>query len=201
VTTATTTQRPVLSTTDRWLALAGIAGVGGFVGAWVGLGATRDGYSPVDDAISRLAEDGAATQPWMTLGFVAFGVGIPLYAMALRKALAGPAWISATITGLAIFGVAVFPLGVADEAHGAFAGLGYITLAATPLLAARTFRSQGHQRWAIGSLVAGVASAVLLTASIGEPLHGAFQRAGLAATDVWIVATAWTIWRSGRLPG
>jgi len=201
VTSPSTAASPLLSLRERRLALAGIVGVGGFGTAWAVLGATRTGYSPVEDAISRLAEDGAATQSWMMLGFVTFGIGVPLYALALRRALAGPAWLTAFATGLATLAVAGLPLGVADDAHRVAAGIGYATLAATPLLAARTFHSAGQRRWAAWSVACGVTSALLLAASVGGPVHGLTQRAGLAATDAWIVVTAWTMWRTGRLPG
>ena len=124
-----------LGTWRRRAALGGIVGVAGFVAAWLWCGAVRPGYDPVDDAISQLAAVGAPDRRLMTAGFVAFGVGIPLYAQALRAALDGPAWITATLTGLATLGVAAAPLGRADTAHNLFAGFGYITLAATPLLA------------------------------------------------------------------
>lgn len=173
--------------------------MGGFVGAWVACGWARAGYSPLDDAISRLAETGTAGRGWMTAGFVAFGLGVPAYSLALRKALEGPAWITALATGLATLGVAAAPLGSADTAHGIAATAGYVTLAATPLLAARAFQARGQHRWARVSVACGVGSAVALTASIAEPFHGGSQRLGLAITDAWIVATAWALWRHGRI--
>lgn len=181
---------------DRVLAAAGIVGVSGFIAAWVIAGARRDGYSPVHDAISRLAEVGAPDRGWMTAGFVAFGIGVPLYGQALRRALKGPAWIAATVTGLSIIGVAVSPLGRADRAHYIFATVGYLSLVATPLLAARSFRRDGTTSWARWSVLCGVASAVALAASTFDRGHGFSQRLGLSITDVWIVASAWSMCRS-----
>jgi len=181
------------------VALAGIAGVGGFIGAWASAGAVRDGYSPVHDAISQLAAIDAPNRSLMTGGFVAFGVGIPIYAQALRRALPGPAWIAATLTGLSTLGVAASPLGRADTAHYLFAGAGYITLAATPLLASRTFRTEGSRTWATWSTRCGLGSAAVLTASLADPGHGITQRLGLGITDAWIVASAWSLYRSGRV--
>jgi hypothetical membrane protein len=195
------TEPTALTGTERRLALGGIIGVGGFVGAWVACGLARDGYSPVDDAISRLAESGTSGRGWMTAGFVAFGVGVPLYSLALRRALDGPAWITALTTGIATLGVAAFPLGDADTAHAIAAVTGYATLAATPALATITFRRRGASRWATASAACAVGSAALLTASIAtDRYHGASQRLGLLVTDGWIVATAWTMWRRARLP-
>ncbi len=179
----------------RWLALCGIAGVGGFVLAWAATGAARDGYSPIEDAISVLAETGAPGRGWMTAGFVAFGLGVPLYARALRAAVPGLAWVAATITGLATLGVAAAPLGSADGPHGVFAIVGYASLAATPLLAAATFRKSGATRWERWSTACGIGSSILLLASIVGPAHGLAQRLGLGITDAWIVVTAWSMWR------
>ena len=52
-----------------WLAWGGIIGPSVFVTDWAILGATKSGYSPVSDAISRLAELGSSTRPQMTGGF------------------------------------------------------------------------------------------------------------------------------------
>lgn len=193
---ATTT---TLTGRQRRQAIGGIVGVGGFIAAWSVLGLRRAGYSPVEDAISRLAEVGAPDRWWMTLGFLAFGLGVPLYAQALRAALPGPAWIAATITGLATLGVAATPLGRFDAAHGVMALIGYVSLAAVPLFAAVWFRRAGERRWMWASFACGAASSVALLASSWDARHGLSQRSGLLATDVWIVATAWIMWRTGRL--
>ena len=193
------TTATVLGAGARRAALGGVLGVGGFVSAWAIRGATRDGYSAVDDAISQLAASGAPARNWMTAGFLAFGIGVPVYAIALRKALSGPAWITATATGLCTLAVAAAPLGVADTAHNVAAAAGYASLAATPLLAARQFRAQGDRAWAAWSLVAGIGSAVSLVVSTSDTTHGLFQRLGLGFTDLWIIATALTMWRTGRL--
>lgn len=180
----------VPSPRQRILAACGIVGVVGFVGAWAIGGSVRDGYSSVDDAISQLAAVDAPGRGLMTAGFVAFGVGVPLFAQALRPALSGPAWIAATIAGLATLGVAATPLGRSDAAHNVFATIGYISLAATPLLAAAPLRALGRGRWASWSLTCGLASAVLLAASTFDRTNGLTQRLGLGVTDLWIVAAA-----------
>ena len=79
----------------------------------------------------------------MTAGFVVFGVGLPLYAWALRRVVPRPVWVAAAATGVATLAVAAAPLehsATTDRWHGVFAGIGYATLAATPLLAARPLR-------------------------------------------------------------
>ena len=185
----------------RMLALGGIVGPVGFVAAWAAGAVRSDDLSPVRDAISRLAAVGAQTRPLMSTGFVAFGVGVPIYAAALRQVVPGPAWITATVTGLATTGVALAPLdhsSAVDSLHAAFAVLGYVTLAATPLLAYRPLMRSGHLLLArVGAIAGTVAGTSLLLSSVGD-LGGLFQRLGLTAGDVWIVASAVAI-LSGRL--
>jgi hypothetical protein len=78
-----------------------------------------------------------------------------------------------------------------DRWHGAFAGLGYVTLAATPLLAAAPLRRAGAGALSRSGLVAGAisAAALALTATNAVP-HGLMQRLGLTASDAWIAASA-----------
>ena len=73
-------------------AWGGIVGPAAFVSAWLVGGAMRRGYMPVDAGISRLAAVGAPTRPLMMAGFVGFGVGVPVYAVALRGSVPGSAW-------------------------------------------------------------------------------------------------------------
>jgi len=73
----------------RRCALGGIVGPIAFVAAWSIGGLAASHYSPIDDAISHLAEVGAPTRPLMTAGFVVFGIGLAVYAVALHAALPG----------------------------------------------------------------------------------------------------------------
>lgn len=174
----------------RVLAAGGVVGPAGFVGAWSVLGATTSRpYSPVNDAISRLAEVGAPTRLGMTLGFAAFGVGVPLFGLALRDEIRGPAWLTAVATGLATLGVGATSLGHSDTVdllHGAFATVGYATLAATPWLAAPHL----SRRQARIARTAAVASAAALAATVVAPAHGLLQRVGLTVGDAWVVGMA-----------
>jgi Protein of unknown function (DUF998) len=178
----------------RRAALGGIIGPVSFIGGWFG-GAivTSIPYSSVDDAISRLAAIGADTRPLMTAGFVVFGVSLPVYATALRACVGGRAWIAAATTGVATLAVAAAPLdhspGV-DRLHGVFAGIGYVALAATPLLAARPLRTAGHRRLAAFGVAAGVTSAVSLAITTTALPTGLFQRLGLTVSDAWIIGSA-----------
>ena len=184
-------------------AAGGIIGPAAFIGAWVAGAFVADDLSPIHDAISRLAAVGADTRPLMTAGFVTFGIALPVYATALRRAVSGPAWIAATITGLSTIGVALAPLdrsSAIDTLHAVFAGLGYVTLAATPLLAVRPLRRAGHRRLAAAGLTAGSVAVVSLAASLTGLPTGLFQRLGLSAGDAWIVASSVAMLRGALRP-
>jgi hypothetical membrane protein len=178
-----------------------VVGPVAFVGAWSLAGLSAHHYSATQDAISHLAQTGAPTRAAMTAGFVVFGVAVPVYSRALRAALGGPAWTTAFATGIATLGVAAVPLGSStrDPVHGWLATAGYLTLAATPLIASRRFARLERHAWANASRVAGVASGACLLATVAGPAHGLFQRLGLGISDVWIVATAIEMIRTGTL--
>ena len=190
-------RRPAWPERSRLLAFGGVVGPAAFVGAWSLLGVTARDYSPVHDPISRLAAVGASTRPAMTAGMVAFGIGLPLYAVGLRRALPGPAWVTAAIAGMATLGVAAFPLDGpgGDVLRGALAAGAYGSVAATPLLAGRPMKRLGRPGWAAASLTAGCVSAALLAATTLDTLPGLFQRLGLTVADAWIVASAVDILR------
>ena len=177
----------------RALAWGGAVGPLAFAGAWIIGSATTEQYSPIDDAISRLAAVEAPTRALMSAGFVMFGVGVPLFGLALRDALAGRAWMSAVATGLATLGVAAFPLDVSptiDDVHAVWASAGYVTLALTPWLAAPSLATAGHRGAARWSRAVAVVSGLSLLATLAGPAHGLFQRAGVTVVDVWIVTAA-----------
>lgn len=183
----------------RTAALGGIIGPASFIGAWTaGALTTSAPYSSIDDAISRLAAVGSDTRWLMTAGFVTFGVSLPVYASALRATVPGAAWMTAAATGIATLAVAAAPLDhsdTVDRLHSIFAGLGYLTLAATPLLAASPLRAMGHHRLSRFGVAAGVASATALALTTTGLPSGLFQRVGLTVTDAWIIASALAITR------
>jgi hypothetical membrane protein len=183
------------------MSLGGVVGPAAFVAAWVTAGARTHGYSPTDDAISRLAAQGAPTRALMTAGFVAFGVGVPAYAVALRRNVTGHAWATAAASGVATLGVALAPLdhsSTMDLVHGALATSGYVTLALTPLLAAASFRRAGMRGVAAVSSATAVVAGACLAATAIAPWHGLLQRTGLTLLDAWVVATAAAM-AAGRL--
>ena len=88
-----------------------------------------------------------------------------------------------------------------DRLHGLFAGIGYVTLAATPLLAAPPLLAMGRRRLAVAGIAAGVASAIALALTTTGLPTGLFQRVGLTVTDAWIIAAALAVSvAGGRAP-
>lgn len=160
------------------------------------------GYSPVRDAISRLAANGVPTRQLMTAGFMCFGIAVPVYSGALRAAMPGHAWIAALTSGLAIVGVALAPLDhspALDTLHAVAAGIGYAGLASTSLLSARQFARFGATKWARLGVVTGTVSAICLAVSTAGTANGLFQRIGLTAGDVFLAASGVAI-ASGHFP-
>jgi hypothetical protein len=188
----TSRQGEGLRPSTRLLAIGGVIGPVAFVSTWAIAGLATNHYSPIEAAISDLARTGAPTQVAMTSAFVAFGIGVIAFAVALREAGAGRAWISAVATAVCTLGVASFPLGGPnrDVVHGVFASLGYLTLAGVPLLSARPLARAGRPGWARGSIAVAAVSGACLLASAAGPAHGFFQRAGLTTGDAWLVAVA-----------
>lgn len=177
------------STLDAVLATAGIVGPVVFVTDWAVLGAVRAHYSPINDAISRLAENGAPTRAAMTAGFIVYGGTLVAYAASSRPQLPVAARLSLAATGVSTLGVAAFSLDAQGQGtvHSVFAGVGYATLAAAPLVTARAAAPAGQRRWVRTSTVAGVVCAAFLIASTFAPVHGLLQRIGLTAGDAWVV--------------
>ena len=176
----------------RLLALGGVVGPVAFVGTWALAGVVTQGYSTVDDAISDLAAVGASTRVAMTIGFVGFGLGLIAFGFALRATIDGRAWTAAVATGSCTIGVAATPLGgwAGDTVHAIFAGVGYCTIVALPLLASTSFDRRGRRGWALVSRLTAAAAAFCLVASTLGPVHGLWQRVGLTVADVWIVLMA-----------
>ncbi len=186
----------------RFAPLAGIVGPVAFVGAWVSAGLVKDGYSPVSDTISRLAEQGASTRPLMTAGFVGFGVLMPLYARELGRALGSPGVRTAvTVSALGTLAVAAFPVTPeggtpADTVHYFAAGAAYVANVVAPLLAARRL-PRGRARLASCAAAAAIGAA-LLGSVIAESHVGLLQRTGLTLFDAWAVVFAARLLTAGR---
>jgi hypothetical protein len=182
-------------------AVCGVLAPTSFVAAWLAGGLLADGYDPLVDTISRLAAEGATTRPLMTGGLVAFGVLLPVWARTLGALLDSAALRGVVTTaGLATVGVALLPLTqqggtLQDALHTVAAGVGYVAMAATPLVAAPLLRRRGHGLAASVSLVVGLVSAASLVGTLvagedGQVGSGGLQRLGLTVVDTWHVVVA-----------
>jgi hypothetical membrane protein len=187
----------VLRVDKNVLSWGGLVGPVLFVAAWLIGGALEPGYSPADDAISRLAAVGASMRPLLTAGLAAFALGMVAFASPVRARLAGPAWIAVLAAGVASLGVLATPLGTSatvDDLHGVFAVAGYVSLAAVPLLAASPLATAGRRRAAALSVVVAAAAGLCLAATALGTFPGLLQRTGLTLLDGWIaVAAVWMV--------
>ena len=139
----------------------------------------------------------------MTAGFIGFGLGVSAFAVALRRRVPGPAWIAASTSAVATVLVAATPLDrsdTVDRLHGLFAGVGYIGLALTPLLAASHLVRAGRRGLGLAGFGAGAVSAGALVLSLAGSPTGLFQRLGLTAGDVWIMSAAASMLLGHRWP-
>ncbi len=187
----------------RWRAVCGVLAPASFVGAWAVCGALRDGYDPVEQAISQLARVGTPDRLGMTAGFVGFGVLLPVFARELPGLLdAGTALrVSATAAGLSTLAVAAFPLqqeagGARDALHAAIAGVGYLAMAASPGMAVGPLWRRGRRTAAYGSAAVSAVSAAALVASLTTGQTGLWQRVGLGVVDAWFASVA--VWALRR---
>lgn len=182
-------------------ALCGVAGPAAFVGAWLVGGLLRDGYDPLEQAISQLAREGTSDRALMTAGLVAFGVLVPVWAVVLGRVLgSGAVRAAVVVAGLATLAVAALPLtrepgGEQDLLHALSAATGYVAMAATPLLAAAPLGRRGHLIAASVSIAVGLVSAACLVGTVALTSgSGGLQRAGLGVVDVWhVVAALWVL--------
>ena len=179
--------------------LGGVVGPTAFIATWATLGARTQGYSPVHDPISRLAAVDAPNRSLMTAGLLVFGVGVGAYARELRDAHPGGAGTAALACAVGSLGVAATPLesSLGGTPHAVVASLTYASLAAVPLLAARSLRSQGRSGAARMSIAAGLATGACLVASTVPSAHtGLWQRLGFVIGDAWLIGSALQLLRT-----
>ncbi len=188
---------------DGWqrLAIGGLVGPAAFIGAWVVGTAVTAGYSPITDAISRLAAVGADTRVLMSAGFLGFAAASIPASAAVRRAIPGSAWVGVLGTGMATAAVAALPLdhsAAIDSAHGLAAGAGYALFVYAAAAAAMPLWRAGRLPLAVLSVsVAVLASATLLATPFVEA-SGLLQRVGLTSLDVWLVTIS-SLVLTGRL--
>lgn len=189
-----------LRTERPWAALGLVVGPVAFVSAWaVGGSRMPEPYSPVSDAISRIAAVGSPERVLMTVGFVIYGAAVLAGSAAVRRSPLHRAWPFVAVNALATLAVAATPLDHSDRVdllHGVFATIGYASITLVPLVSAGPLRRLGHRGAADLSVVAGVVSGLCLAATTVSASKGAFQRGGLGAGDLWLLTTGIVLWRS-----
>lgn len=172
-----------------------------FISAWVMGGARTPGYSPVTDAISRIAAIGAPERALMTGGFVAYGALALVGASGLGGSVVERVRPALVVNALSTWAVALLPLersAIGDTGHAIAAGIGYVSLAAIPALAAAPLARSGRRRAAAASVAAAVVVGVSLAATIALDQSGLAQRVGLTTGDAWLISTACAV-ASGAL--
>ncbi len=179
-----------LTAADRALSAGLIVGPTAFISAWGLSGTLTPGYSPIRDHISDLAAAEAPTQALMNIGFAAFAVSVAAAIVPARRYLGTPTAIVFGANVAVTVGIMLAPLGRSaegDRAHAMVAGLGYLVLAATAPSAARTVGKRSR-RLGVASLAVGAVSLACLGLSVVRPESGFWQRAGITATDAWLIA-------------
>ncbi len=165
-----------------------------FIGFWLVSGLiTAADYSPFVDAISRLAASGSDVRWVMTAGFVLFGAGMLIFAPVVAAKFGSGTATAVRVNGLATFAVAATPLdssGVIDQLHNLSAIVGYVSLAAIPILAYPTLVADRRNSLAQVGLGVAAVAAVSLTLSVAGLPTGFFQRLGLTSVDLWLSAFA-----------
>ncbi len=189
-----------------------IAAVAQFVTVWAVLGANRDDYDPMSQAISELAEVGSPTRQAMTASLILFGLLVTPFAEAVRGALSGGGVAAAAVLANAVgsIGVGAFPCtpgcpgpasSLSDLAHVVSAFISYVGLILAPLATAWRLHGLGArpdlQRF---SFVLGLLTLVGVMAWVGGiagEAGGALQRAATTVGDLWYIGLAIAILQSG----
>lgn len=181
-------------------ALWGIAGPALFIASWIVAGLLRDGYDIVDDAISRLAEQGAPYRVLVLTGIVIVSIASMLLGvLAWRRWKAGRAALVMAVAGSSALALAVFPCSpgcpgldgeFTDSMHSIAAVVHYISFALSPLALALDSGGFTSRRFKALSILAGLfGGAFLFSQFTGWGPNGITQRIGLTTLDVWMMGT------------
>lgn len=170
-------------------------------------GALSPGYDPVRQTISELAAGDAPTRVLMTVFFVLTGLS-HLVTVTFARGIGIAGRVAFLVGALATLGVAAFPLpSVAGSSatHTAFAMIGFIALAAWPLLGMR-FRADFP--WLVRPLGSILGTAILtalcvwfliIWSSHSSPIVGLVERVAADAESLWPAVVVTALWRRARL--
>ncbi len=180
-----------------------------FIGGTIIAGLAFPGYDPVRQTISELAAGDAPTRVFATTFFILTGL-CHLVTVSFARGI-GPAGRVAFLLGaLASIGVAFFPLpSVAGRSatHNAFAIVGFILLAAWPVLG---MRLRADFPWlvrplgsVVGTLILTSCCLLFLVFWLGPPSPeiGLIERLAADAESIWPAIVITALWRRARLSG
>lgn len=176
---------------DRIRSAGVIAGPVAFITSWAVAGASTAGYSPVRDHISDLAAVGAPTRPLMNAGFATFTVAVAAAAWPLRRLIGTRGAAMMGLNAAVSAAVAMAPLGASpagDRPHQVVAGAGYLALAALGPSAAPALARRSRTLAAASVGVGAFSLASLAASLVDSDRSGFWQRAGITATDAWLIA-------------
>lgn len=177
-----------------------------FIGGAIAAGALSPGYDPVRQTISELAAGDAPTRVLMTTFFVLTGL-CHLVTVTFARGIGIPGRIAFLVGALASLGVAAFPLpSVAGTSatHTSFAIVGFVLLAAWPLLGMR-FRADFP--WLVRPVGSILGTAILTVfcvwflivwSSHSSPYVGLVERVAADAESVWPAVVATALFRRAR---
>jgi hypothetical membrane protein len=177
-----------------------------FIGGTVVAGLASPGYDPVRQTISELAAGDAPTRFFTTTFFILTGL-CHLVTVGFARGIAPAGRVAFLIGALASIGVAFFPLpSVAGRSatHNAFAIVGFILLAAWPVLGMRLRPDFPWLVRPVGSILGTVALTVLCLLFLvfwlthSSPVIGLLERIAANAESLWPAIVVTALFRRAR---
>lgn len=206
----TTADRSAWVTTALW---ATIVGVTMYIAGWAVGGAVREGYDPIDQAISELFALGS---PWssrgpLLAGLLFSGTAMLLAAPALHRSLPGRGLLGpvlVAVAGLGTLAVAAAPCsagcpgsmnGGIDRAHTIAAGVSYVPLVLAPVAFGWRLRRAMPRLAGWSVALGGIALVGLVVRYLGvvEDAPGLQQRLFNTVADLWYLLVAVVLLRRG----
>jgi Protein of unknown function (DUF998) len=177
-----------------------------FIGGTIVGGLVSPGYDPVRQTISELAADDAPTHVFVTIIFVLTAFS-HLVTVAFARGIGVPGRIVYLLGALASLAVAAFPLpSVAgtSAAHNTAAIIGFVLLAAWPILGMRLRPDFPWLVRPLGSILGTVAlTAICLWFLVvwtahSVPYVGLVERIAADAESIWPAVVVTTLWLRAR---
>jgi len=197
--------------TDRALLVLTVVGVLAYVATWAVLGALREGYDPLHQAISELFDLGAPAWQRRTLAGVLLVTGVALLPIGpvLDRTLPGRGRLGpalAVLAGVGTAAVAFYPCTAGcpgfgttttDTMHVLLAGGGYVGLVTAPVAFAWRLRDTAWRDLALAGLVLGGSATLgFLVRNLGVDAYGGLQqRTFNTLADAWYIVAAVVVLR------